>query len=87
MTDSNDNFDDLFEGWLDRHRVEPLSPAPGVYERVARSARRRRTVRVSTLVGTQYPPPGGVSVGVDLRPDGMDDVAWCGSIARSPRAT
>lgn len=49
MTDPDDHFDDQFEGWLDRHRVEPLSPTPGAYERIARSARRRRTVRVTAV--------------------------------------
>ncbi|MER7005252.1 DUF4232 domain-containing protein [Dactylosporangium sp. NPDC000555] len=49
MIDPDDHFDDQFEGWLDRHRVEPLNPAPGVYERVTRSARRRRTVRVTAV--------------------------------------
>jgi Protein of unknown function (DUF4232) len=49
MIDPDDYFDDRFEGWLDRHRVEPLSPAPGAYERIARSARRRRTVRVAAV--------------------------------------
>jgi len=49
MTDPDDQFDEQFEGWLDRHRVEPLGPAPGAYERIARSARRRRTVRVTAV--------------------------------------
>jgi hypothetical protein len=49
MTDPDDHFDDQFEGWLDRHRVEPLSPAPGAFERIARSADRRRTVRVTAV--------------------------------------
>jgi hypothetical protein len=53
MTDPDDHFDEQFdeqfEGWLDRHRVEPLSPAPGAFERISRSARRRRTVRVTAV--------------------------------------
>jgi hypothetical protein len=43
MTEHDDKFDD----WLGRHRVEPLSPAPGVYDRIVRTARRRRTVRAT----------------------------------------
>jgi hypothetical protein len=46
MTDPDDHFGDRFEGWLDRHRIEPLSPPPGAYERIARTVRRRRTMRV-----------------------------------------
>jgi hypothetical protein len=49
MTDPDNHFDRQFEGWLDRHRVEPLSPAPGAFERISRSARRRRTVRVTAV--------------------------------------
>ncbi|WP_433062554.1 DUF4232 domain-containing protein [Dactylosporangium sp. CS-033363] len=45
MTDPDDQFDD----WLDRHRVEPLPAAPGAYDRIARTARRRRTVRVTAV--------------------------------------
>jgi hypothetical protein len=41
MTDPEDRFED----WLTRHQVEPLPPRPGAYERVARSARRRRAGR------------------------------------------
>ncbi|GAA2329915.1 DUF4232 domain-containing protein [Dactylosporangium salmoneum] len=39
--------DDRFEGWLERHQVEPLGPAPGAYERITRTARRRRIGRVA----------------------------------------
>ncbi|MEV6926462.1 DUF4232 domain-containing protein [Dactylosporangium sp. NPDC051485] len=39
--------DDRFEGWLERHRVEPLGPVPGAYDRIARTARRRRVGRVA----------------------------------------
>jgi Protein of unknown function (DUF4232) len=50
MTDPDDHFDDRFEGWLDRHRIEPLGPPFGAYERIARTARRRRAGRVVAVV-------------------------------------
>ncbi|GAA3297988.1 DUF4232 domain-containing protein [Dactylosporangium vinaceum] len=45
MTDPDGRFED----WLQQHRVEPLGPPPGVYEQIARAARRRRAVRVTAV--------------------------------------
>ncbi len=53
--------DDPFADWLDRHRVEPLGPEPGAYERIARSARRRRTVRVTAVAAAVTAVLGGVT--------------------------
>lgn len=36
---------DPFEDWLARQPVQPLEPRPGAFERVARTARRRRGVK------------------------------------------
>lgn len=44
--------DHRFEDWLARHQVEPLPPRPDTYERIARSARRRRAARAVALAAT-----------------------------------
>jgi hypothetical protein len=43
MTEPSNPFDE----WLTRQPVEPLSPAPGVFDRIARSASRRRWARAA----------------------------------------
>lgn len=43
MTDSRDAFDD----WLNQQPAEPLSPPPGAFDRIARSARRRRWAKAA----------------------------------------
>jgi hypothetical protein len=48
MIDPDERFDD----WLTQHQVEPLAPRPDTYERIARSARRRRTAKGVALAAT-----------------------------------
>lgn len=43
MTDSRDPFGE----WLNRRPAEPLSPRPGTFDRIARSARRRRWTKAA----------------------------------------
>src|SRR5690349_6444826 len=61
MTDPDDRFD----GWMSEHDVEPLFPPAGSFERIARSARRRKvrnaavtgaavSVALAAVVGTAY---------------------------------
>ncbi len=48
MTDPRDPFDE----WLAARPVEPLSPQPGDFERISRSARRRRWLKTTGVAAT-----------------------------------
>jgi Protein of unknown function (DUF4232) len=58
--------DDRVDSWLGQHQVEPLSPAAGAYDRIARTALRRRTVRTTAAVAAVAVVVAGVS-GVGYR--------------------
>ena len=67
---------DPFDQWLSSQEVEPLAPAPGTFERVARSARRVRLAR-SAGVGlvVLVLAVGGTGLVRLVRPPGDQDIA------------
>jgi hypothetical protein len=64
MSDRHDPFDD----WLARQHVEPLSPGPGAFERIAGRARRRRWAKALGTGMALLVVVAGVTAVIQLAP-------------------
>jgi Protein of unknown function (DUF4232) len=55
---------DPFEEWLTGEPVEPLAPPPGAFDRIARSAQRRRWTRLAGTAATVLVVLTGLAAGI-----------------------